>query len=308
MTELRYRVVKGNSPNTPPFLKGGLGGISTPSPAPTELNPPYPPFAKGGTDPVLEASGISHRYGNKEILTDISFKVHPREKIVLLGCNGSGKSTLLKILNGLIAPTAGSYRYQKEEITPTRLKAPELHRRFRSEVALLFQNPDAMLFNPTVFDEIAFGPRQMGLADLDDRVRHWADQVGITAHLERPPFSLSGGEKQKVCLAALLALEPKVLLLDEPSAALDPRSTGWLVDFLSGLPVTTVTTTHNLSLAPELGSRALVLGEDHRLIYDGPVKPLLADMERLAAANLVHTHRHRHGDIEHRHTHVHDWQ
>jgi cobalt/nickel transport system ATP-binding protein len=278
MTELRYRVIK---PAPEPALDAA---------------------------PVLEVVGISHRYGATEILRDIGFAIRPAEKVVLLGCNGSGKSTLLKILNGLIAPTSGRFVYQGEEITPLRLKAPALHRRFRSEVALLFQNPDAMLFNPTVFDEIAFGPRQMGLADMDDRVRHWADQVGISQHLTRPPFSLSGGEKQKVCLAALLALEPKVLLLDEPTAALDPRSTGWLVDFLGSLDVTTLTTTHNLSLAPELGSRALVLGEDHSLIHDGPIQALLADMNLLAAANLVHTHRHRHGNIEHRHTHVHDWQ
>lgn len=283
MTKLRYRVVKGAHASSPPF-------------------------ANGGDDWVLEATAITHRYAGKEVLSDISFAIRPGEKIVLLGCNGSGKSTLLKILNGLIAPSAGRYVYGREEISPARLKTPELHRRFRSEVALLFQNPDAMLFNPTVFDEIAFGPRQLGLADLDGRVRRWADQVGVSAHLDRPPFSLSGGEKQKVCLAALLALEPKVLLLDEPSAALDPRSTGWLVDFLSGLPVITLTTTHNLSLAPELGSRALVLGEDHRLIYDGDIQPLLSDMERLTAANLVHTHSHRHGGVEHRHSHVHDWQ
>lgn len=278
MTELRYRLI---------------------SPAAAE---------SGNTEPVLAVEGVSHRYGEKVVLSDISFAIRPGEKVVLLGCNGSGKSTLLKILNGLIAPTNGRFLYQQEAITPIGLKAPALHRRFRSEVALLFQNPDAMLFNPTVFDEIAFGPRQMGLAEVDARVRHWAEQVGIGAHLKRPPFSLSGGEKQKVCLAALLALEPKVLLLDEPTAALDPRSTGWLVDFLSGLQITTLTTTHNLSLAPELGSRALVLGEDHSLIHDGPILSLLADMERLAAANLVHTHCHRHGNIEHRHTHVHDWQ
>jgi cobalt/nickel transport system ATP-binding protein len=278
MTELRYRII-------------------TPPPAPVL-----------DTDPVLQAIGISHRYGNTEVLRDIGFEVRPGEKVVLLGCNGSGKSTLLKILNGLIAPSAGQFLYQREAITPTRLKAPTLHRRFRSEVALLFQNPDAMLFNPSVFDEIAFGPRQMGLADIEKRVQHWAEQVGVSQHLKRPPFTLSGGEKQKVCLAALLALEPKVLLLDEPTAALDPRSTGWLVDFLGGLSITTVTTTHNLSLAAELGSRALVLGEDHSLIHDGPIQALLADMDRLAAANLVHTHRHRHGNIEHRHTHVHDWQ
>ena len=308
MTERRYRAAKPPLTQAPSFIKGGAGRISTPFTTPPELNPPSPPLSTGGTDPVLEAGGISHRYGDKEVLADISFRVHPGEKVVLLGCNGSGKSTLLKILDGLIAPSAGTYRYDGEPITPLRLKAPALHRRFRGEVALLFQNPDAMLFNPTVYDEIAFGPRQAGLADLDARVRHWAGQVGVTAHLERPPFALSGGEKQKVCLAALLALEPRVLLLDEPAAALDPRSTGWLVDFLAGLPVTVLTTTHNLSLAPELGHRALVLGEDHRLIHDGPIQPLLLDMALLTAANLVHTHRHRHGRIEHRHTHVHDWQ
>ncbi len=276
MTELRYRVIK-------------------PAPALDAA-------------PVLEAVGISHRYGATEVLRDIGLTIRPGEKVVLLGSNGSGKSTLLKILNGLIAPTSGRFVYQGEEITPLKLKAPALHRRFRSEVALLFQNPDAMLFNPSVFDEIAFGPRQMALANVDERVRHWADQVGVSQHLSRPPFSLSGGEKQKVCLAALLALEPKVLLLDEPTAALDPRSTGWLVDFLGSLDITTLTTTHNLSLAPELGNRALVLGEDHSLIHDGPIQALLADMNLLAAANLVHTHRHRHGNLEHRHTHVHDWQ
>ncbi len=307
MTELRYRVAQGKHMPTPPFLKGGRGGISTPSPSLAELNPPLPPLRKGG-EPIIEAAGITHRYGAKEVLADISFQIHAGEKAVLLGCNGSGKSTLLKILDGLIAPTAGAYRYGDEAITPARLKAPDLHRRFRREVALLFQNPDAMLFNPTVYDEIAFGPRQLGLADVEGRVRHWAEQVGVAAHLQRPPFSLSGGEKQKVCLTALLALEPRLLLLDEPTASLDPRSTGWLVDFLSGLDVTTLISTHNLSLAPELGSRALVLGEDHHLIYDGGIHGLLGDMKLLAAANLVHTHRHRHGGIEHRHSHVHDWQ
>ncbi|RQW78706.1 MAG: ABC transporter ATP-binding protein, partial [Geobacter sp.] len=107
--------------------------------------------------------------------------------------------------------------------------------------------------------------------------------------------------------AALLVLEPDLLLLDEPTAHLDPRSVGWLVDFLSALKVTLVVATHNLSLAPELGERALVLGEDHRLLYDGDLASLLRDQERLIAANLVHTHRHRHGAVEHRHFHSHDW-
>jgi len=257
---------------------------------------------------VIQVEGLSHRYGDKPSLLEVNFSLAAGEKAVLLGSNGCGKSTLLKILDGLIAAEAGAVFYEDQRITPGQLKHGPLRRRFRQEVALLFQNPDVMLFNPTVYDEIAFGPRQMGYSSIDERVAHWADLVGVTAFLKRPPFTLSGGEKQKVALAALLAVEPKLLLLDEPAAALDPRSSGWLVDFLAGLPITLLITTHNLGLAPELGSRTLVLGEDHRLLYDGPIEPFLADTDKLVAANLAHAHRHRHGGVEHRHWHVHDWQ
>lgn len=257
---------------------------------------------------MIELEGVGHRYDGSAALVEVSLNVAAGEKVVLLGANGTGKSTLLRILDGLITPMSGTYRYQGERVDPRRLRDRDLNRRFRREVALLFQNPDAMLFNPTVYDEIAFGPRQLGLPDIDGRVRHWAGIMGLTLHLDRLPFSLSGGEKQKLALAALLAVDPKLLLLDEPAAALDPRSTGWLIDFLAGLPITVITTTHNLSLAPELGDRALVLGEDHRLIHDGPIEPFLADPAKLVAANLVHTHRHRHGELEHRHFHTHDWE
>lgn len=256
---------------------------------------------------MIEISSITHRYDGHPALVELSLEVAAGEKVVLLGTNGCGKSTLLKILAGLITPTQGQYRYQGEVIDPRRLRDKALSRRFRHEVALLFQNPDAMLFNPTVYDEIAFGPRQLGLADVDARVRHWAGVMGLKDKLDRLPFSLSGGEKQKLALAALLAVEPELLLLDEPAAALDPRSTGWLIDFLAELPITVITTTHNLSLAAELGRRALVLAEDHRLLHDGPIEPFLADADKLRAANLVHSHRHRHGALEHRHDHVHDW-
>jgi cobalt/nickel transport system ATP-binding protein len=104
-----------------------------------------------------------------------------------------------------------------------------------------------------------------------------------------------------------MALEPRVLLLDEPTASLDPRSTGWLVDLLQDLEQTLLVTTHNLSMAGELGDRTLVLSEDHRIIYDGSVAELVGDKERLIEANLVHVHRHRHGDVEHRHYHTHEW-
>ena len=257
---------------------------------------------------MMQVNGVSHRYAGKHSLEDISFNLDASEKTILLGSNGSGKSTLLKILNGLIKPTSGQVQYNGHIVSPRDIKHGPLKLSFRREVALLFQNPDVMLFNPTVYDEIAFGPRQLGLNDLEDRVRHWATLVGVEKHLSRAPFTLSGGEKQKVALAALLIIEPKLLLLDEPAAALDPRSTGWLVDFLAALPIATLTTTHNLSLAPELGRRALVLAEDHHLLYDGPIEPFLKDMNGLLAANLVHSHRHRHGVLEHQHYHIHDWQ
>jgi cobalt/nickel transport system ATP-binding protein len=257
---------------------------------------------------MIRVENLGHRYRDKTSLSGISFSISEGEKTVLLGSNGCGKSTLLKIMDGLIAPSEGAYRYAGELVSPTHIRHGPLRLRFRREVALLFQNPDVMLFNPTVHDEIAFGPRQFGLSDIDDRVLHWAHLIGVEQFLDRPPFTLSGGEKQKVALAALLASEPRVLLLDEPAAALDPRTTGWLVDFLAELPITTLTTTHNLSLAPELGARTLVLDEAHRLVYDGAIEPFLADIEALIGANLVHSHRHRHAGIEHRHYHGHDWQ
>jgi cobalt/nickel transport system ATP-binding protein len=257
---------------------------------------------------MLEAREICFAYeGKRPVLDRVSFSVQPGERVVLLGVNGSGKTTLLRILDGLIPPTAGSVLYQGRELTPRQLKDRDFHRAFRSEVVLLFQNPDAMIFNPTVYDEIAFGLRQLDLPDCDARVRQWAEKLGLTPYLERAPFRLSSGEKQKVSLAALLALEPKVLLLDEPTASLDPRTTGWLVDLLQDLELTTIVTTHNLSLGSELGERALVLAEDHSLIYDGDFAPLLEDSAKLREANLVHTHRHRHAGVEHLHSHTHDW-
>ena len=261
---------------------------------------------------MIRIEGVSHAADDgTPTLREVSLEIAAGEQVVLLGANGSGKSTLLKLIDGLVFPSAGRYVYDGTPITPAQLKRADYNRRFRREVALLFQNPDTMLFNPTVFDEIAFGLRQLSPddeRDVGERVQHWAGVVGVSAHLHRPPFTLSGGEKQKVCLAALLALEPRVLLLDEPTAALDPRSTGWLIDLLQELHVTTLTATHNLSMAPELGERALVLGEDHRLLHDGPIEPFLGNRELLIEANLVHSHRHRHGDTTHRHFHIHDWE
>ncbi|WP_297452705.1 energy-coupling factor ABC transporter ATP-binding protein [Persephonella sp.] len=256
---------------------------------------------------MIKIENLFFKYENKEILKDISFSVKKGEKIVLLGINGSGKSTLLKILNGLIFAQKGIYVYKNTQITPKQLKDKNFAKQFRKEVVLLFQNPDSMLFNSTVYDEIAFGLRQLGMDNIDERVKYWANKLGVYRYLDRPPFDLSGGEKQKVCLASLLALEPELLLLDEPTANLDPRSIGWLVDFLYELDITVITTTHNLSLSLELGDRGLVLSENHQLIYDGNLEGFVKDIEKLKEANLIHTHKHRHGKVIHTHYHLHDF-
>ncbi len=257
---------------------------------------------------LFEVQGLGLDLGDRAILRDLSFSVAPGERVVLLGVNGCGKTTILKALDGLVFPGAGSIAYAGEPLTAARLAEAGFRRRFRGEVALLFQNVDAMLFNPTVADEIAFGPRQLGLPDVDARVARWAAAFEVTPFLARPPFELSGGEKKRVALAALLAQDPKVLLLDEPTASLDPASSARLVDFLAALSGTTVlTATHNLTVAEELGSRALLIAPGRSgLLYDGPSAALAADERLLVESGLAHRHRHRHGGAEHAHFHVHD--
>jgi cobalt/nickel transport system ATP-binding protein len=259
---------------------------------------------------MIELHDIAFAYESaRPALSGVGFTVAPGEKVMLLGANGCGKSTLLKILDGLLYPNAGVYRFREREISSRSLGDSAFARDFRRRVALLFQNPEAMVFNPTVFDEIAFGLRQVARPDGNDvgadaiaaRVHSWAERFGLTKYLDQPPFPLSSGEKKKVCLAALLALEPELLLLDEPTANLDPRTTGWLVELLTGLPLTIVGATHNLSLAAELGARAIVMSEAHTILYDGPMDVLLSD-ERVLVV-----HAHRHGPEEHKHYHLHDW-
>jgi cobalt/nickel transport system ATP-binding protein len=244
----------------------------------------------------------------RSILRDVSFAVRPGERVVLLGVNGCGKTTLLRLLDGLLPPSSGSIRYGGDPLDAASLADAGFRRRFRGDVAFLFQNVDAMLFNPTVADEIAFGPRQLGLPDVDARVARWAEAFDVAALLDRPPFELSGGEKKRVALAALLAVGPRVLLLDEATAGLDPATAGKLVDFLAALDgVTTLASTHNLTVAAELGDRAILLAPGRPgVLFDGPTDRLLADEGLLVESGLAHRHVHRHGEARHAHFHVHD--
>jgi len=257
---------------------------------------------------IYELSGLGVDLDGRPVLRDLSFSVREGERVVVLGVNGCGKTTLLKVLDALAFPAGGSVRFEGAPLHAAALDDAAFRRRFRGEVGFLFQNVDAMLFNPTVADEIAFGPRQLGLPDVDGRVERWARFFDLDLLLQRPPFELSGGEKKRVALAALLAVDPRVLLLDEATANLDPAWAGRLVDLLADRKdLTVVAATHNLSIAEELGSRALLLASGRPgLLFDGAPAALVRNQGLLIQAGLAHLHRHVHDGAGHAHFHVHD--
>jgi len=238
--------------------------------------------------PLLEAVDLQFRWPDgAQQLRGVSFGVRAGERAVLIGANGSGKSTLLKLLNGLLDPTAGEVRFNGQRVDARALKQHVFRASFRRRVGLVFQHPEAMLFNPTVEEEIAYGPARLGMDELIERAREWASRMGLESALDSPPYRLSGGEKQRLALACVLVCEPEVLLLDEPTANLDPRATAWLIEYLAEQRERTVlTSTQNLSLATELGDRALILSPDGRLEYDGNLTDALADRDLLGCAGL----------------------
>jgi cobalt/nickel transport system ATP-binding protein len=245
-------------------------------------------------DPLLVCQDIGYAYLDRFTALDgVSLRVAAGDKVALLGANGCGKSTLLKILAGLVFPSAGTYRAFGQEITEDTLEDEQLSVAFRSRVGLVFQNSDAQVFSPTVREEIAFGPLQLGLsrADAADRVDDMLAMLGITDLADRAPFQLSGGQKKKVAIASVLVMNPGVLLFDEPTAALDPRTQSWLVELIQELSAagkTIVHATHDLDALDRLADRCLVLGEDHRVAAEGTPAAVLADRSLLLRVNLIH--------------------
>lgn len=242
---------------------------------------------------VFELAGVSFSYdGNAPALSGISFTLSAGEQVAVLGANASGKSTLLQLLDGLRFPTAGSIYAFGTLLSERAVECLPFAREFRRQVALLFQNADVQLFNATVRDELAFGPLQLRLSanEVSQRVEDMLELAGIVHLGERSPEELSGGEKKRVALASLLTSSPRVLLLDEPSAGLDPRTRSWLIALLSKLHrhgATLITATNDIALAEAVAERALVLGEDHRLLRDARIAEVLADKKLLAQANLI---------------------
>jgi cobalt/nickel transport system ATP-binding protein len=261
--------------------------------------------------PDFELEGVSLEYrAGIRALASIDLTIKRGEQVAIVGANGSGKSTLLKILDGLAFPTSGSVRAFGTPLSEEALEDAAFRREFRSQVGFVFQEADVQLFCSNARDELAFGPLQLGLAEeeVERRVNDVAAQLRIDRLLDRPPYSLSGGEKKRLAIGCVLTMEPQVLLLDEPSAALDPRSQVWLLGVLETWKAegrTAVIATHDLSAAAESADRMVVLSEDHVLVADGPPEEVLAKRELLLAVNLIHEHAHRHRSLTHIHPHAH---
>jgi cobalt/nickel transport system ATP-binding protein len=260
--------------------------------------------------PLFEIDRLTYRYESLPALDDFSLAVPQGSRIALVGANGSGKSTLLRILDGLYFAHHGGVRFRGEELSEDAFAHDDFAFWFRRQVGLVFQNPDVQIFNPTVFDEVAFGPLQMRWpkSDVRDRVAEALDRFRIAHLKDRAPHRLSGGEKKRVALASVLVLDPEVLLLDEPTAALDPKSQSELIDQLvewGGGAKTIITATHDLQHLIDIADRCCVL-EGGRLAAEGTPREVLADRALLERANLVHAHRHSHSaGGGHSHPHVH---
>jgi len=232
----------------------------------------------------ISIHNLSYTYPDGiQALDHISLEIAATERVAIVGANGSGKSTLLLHLNGIIMPQQGEIVIGE---------SPMLHRNLmaiRNFVGLVFQNPDDQLFMPTVWEDVAFGPMNQGLQgkDLEVRIAEAMVAVGLdlTKYRQRHSQNLSGGEKKRVAIAGVLAMQPQILVFDEPSAQLDPRSRRQLIQLLQTLPETQLIATHDLDLVLELCDRTVVLS-DGAIVYDGKTIEIMGDREFLLAHSL----------------------
>ncbi len=232
--------------------------------------------------PALLVKGLAFAYPDgHQALFGIDLRVEPGERVAVLGPNGAGKTTLVLHLNGVL--TAGAGRIEVAGLPVEKANLHEVRRR----VGIVFQDPDDQLFMQTVGEDVAFGPANFGLrgAELDERVHQALAAVGMTEHVDRSPLHLSGGQRRRVALATVLACDPEILVLDEPSANLEPVARRELAEVLLGLGRTMLMVTHDLPYALQLCPRS-VLVDDGVVVADGPTRELLADADLLAAHRL----------------------
>jgi cobalt/nickel transport system ATP-binding protein len=262
-------------------------------------------------EPILRIEGVDYSYyGTITGLNDVSLSVNEGEKLAIIGSNGSGKSTLLHAMDGLIYPQSGRISFRGRDVTEQSLKEADFLKFFRGRVGYVFQDSDVQLFCPTVFDELLFGPLQLGIDEQEatERAHDILKMLQIEGLKDRPSYMLSGGEKKRVALGSVLTLNPEMVLLDEPANGLDPRTQVFLLELILALSEagkTIVIATHDLSLVSELQCRVAVLSEEHSIEMVGSADEILRDEELLLRVNLIHEHVHYHGSFAHRHIHSH---
>lgn len=236
---------------------------------------------------MLEVQNIKYSYNNDyQALKGVSLKIEKGEMVALLGKNGAGKSTLFLHLNGIYEPDEGKVFIDGEELKYDKKSLLK----FRQKVGIVFQNPDDQIFAPTVEEDVAFGPLNLGLSmeEVQDRVEEALARVGMTGFEKTAPHHLSGGQKKRVAIAGILAMKPEIMVLDEPTAGLDPQGVTNLVKLLKELNdegITIIISTHEVDLVPQYANRVFVL-VDGNLIAKGTPKEIFSQPDILEKANL----------------------
>jgi cobalt transport protein ATP-binding subunit len=230
----------------------------------------------------IEIEQLSYVYpdGHKA-LKNVTLHIEPCEKVALVGPNGAGKSTLILHLNGIFIGQQGSVRVCSLDVKDENLS------RIRAMVGLVFQIPDDQLFSPTVFDDVAFGPLYQGLSpqEVRERVEQALGDVHMSDYTRRVSHHLSTGEKKRIAIATVLSMKPEVLVLDEPTAGLDPRSRRSLIKLLDELPLTMLVSSHDMLMVQELFPRMIIMDEG-QIVADGPTHELMEDINLLEAHGL----------------------
>jgi cobalt/nickel transport system ATP-binding protein len=231
---------------------------------------------------IVEMKNLDFAYPDGTIaLQGISFRITHGESVALIGANGAGKSTLLLHLNGFLAPTQGTIRIGDVPVTKSTLFS------IRRIVGMVFQNPDDQLFMPRVYDYVAFGPLNLGLPleEVDERVLNALSQVGLSHVKDKPPYRLSEGQKRSVAIATVLSMSPDILVMDEPSSNLDPKSRRNLINLLKSFTHTKIVATHDLDMVLDLCERTIILHQG-RIAADGKTMDLLQNESLLDQCHL----------------------
>ncbi|AWK49877.1 cobalt ABC transporter [Clostridium beijerinckii] len=241
---------------------------------------------------MIKLENISFTYKNKLALDNVNVHIREGESVAIIGPNGSGKSTFLKLLNTIIFPNQGKYIFNETEINENRLKDNKYLKLFHKRLGFVFQNSDAQLFCSTVFEEVAFGLMQMELPgdEVNERVQDCLNLLNIDKLKEEHPYNLSGGEKKRVAIASVLAMNPDVITLDEPMNGIDPKGKRFLRDLLIALNKsgkTIICATHDFEYIEGIFNRVIVFSEEHKIIRDDRYENVIKDEDFLREYNII---------------------